>query len=487
MAVRLTLKSKFLGIGALLAVALAYPIYLVIAQDDAVIAQAERERKGGEVLAPTLKALQAVQQHRAMSAMVRNGRSDLRSHWQAKRDEVAKAMEAVEEVAKRHPELDVVAPWNEIKGKWQRLAADVVSMSASESFERHTELCESLTLYLEQIADRSSITYDPTVVGYEAGQVPARQLPVITEHLGQIRALGSVALAGKSLSGEERARLSGLAGMARRDFARVARTLAKLYAADAGIRSTLSTTEKRSMETGTMALQLIDEKLIHAAKLEFSGDEFTRALTDAIDAQYELAFATAGELNRELNESEANAVRSRNLTLGLLLALAGVATVLSAIVLGRLLRQLGGEPEYVADVVGRIAQGDFTGTVKTKESDESSVLYGVRNMVERLSQMIAQVRSASDGLSSASEEVSMTAQSLSQTASEQAASVEESSSAVDQMSASVNQNSENARVTDGMAAQAAREAAEGGDAVKQTVQAMRQITQKISIIDDIAY
>jgi methyl-accepting chemotaxis protein len=55
------------------------------------------------------------------------------------------------------------------------------------------------------------------------------------------------------------------------------------------------------------------------------------------------------------------------------------------------------------------------------------------------------------------------------------------------MSASITQNSDNAKVTDSMATKASQEAAEGGDAVTQTVAAMKQIAQKISIVDDIAY
>ncbi|MDH4235521.1 MAG: methyl-accepting chemotaxis protein, partial [Gallionella sp.] len=51
----------------------------------------------------------------------------------------------------------------------------------------------------------------------------------------------------------------------------------------------------------------------------------------------------------------------------------------------------------------------------------------------------------------------------------------------------INQNTENAKITDGMAAKASKEANEGGDAVKQTVTAMQQIAKKIGIIDDIAY
>ena len=55
------------------------------------------------------------------------------------------------------------------------------------------------------------------------------------------------------------------------------------------------------------------------------------------------------------------------------------------------------------------------------------------------------------------------------------------------MTASISQNSANAKVTDHMATLAAQQAAEGGKAVSQTVAAMHQIAQKISIIDDIAY
>jgi len=51
----------------------------------------------------------------------------------------------------------------------------------------------------------------------------------------------------------------------------------------------------------------------------------------------------------------------------------------------------------------------------------------------------------------------------------------------------MNQNTENAKITDGMASKAAKEATEGGESVKQTVTAMKQIANKIGIIDDIAY
>ena len=104
-----------------------------------------------------------------------------------------------------------------------------------------------------------------------------------------------------------------------------------------------------------------------------------------------------------------------------------------------------------------------------------------------LSAIVRDVQSVVGVLASASQEVSATAQSLSQAASEQAAGVEETSASIEQMTASIAQNSENAKVTDGIATQAANEAGKGGDVIKATATAMKQIASKIGIIDDIAY
>ncbi|TMH60341.1 MAG: HAMP domain-containing protein [Betaproteobacteria bacterium] len=141
-----------------------------------------------------------------------------------------------------------------------------------------------------------------------------------------------------------------------------------------------------------------------------------------------------------------------------------------------------------ADGAKRLAQGDMTVRITYTSRDEvGQMMDALREMVSRLAQVVSEIRGSAAALSSASEEVSATAQSLSQGASEQAASVEETGASVEEMSASIAQNTENAKVTDGMAMQAAKQAGEGGDAVEQTLAAMKEIAKKIGIIDDIAY
>ena len=116
------------------------------------------------------------------------------------------------------------------------------------------------------------------------------------------------------------------------------------------------------------------------------------------------------------------------------------------------------------DAATRLAEGDLTVTIEADSSDEvGRLMSAMQSMIGRLTQIISEVRTAADNLTNAAGQVSATAQSLSQASSEQAASVEETTSSMEQMTASISQNTENAKVTDGMASKAAREAAEGGE------------------------
>jgi len=169
-----------------------------------------------------------------------------------------------------------------------------------------------------------------------------------------------------------------------------------------------------------------------------------------------------------------------------------VISIILSIILGVLITrsivsQLGGEPQYAEEIVSAVADGNMAVDIKLAANDNSSMLFAISRMVDKLSDIISQVRAAADNLSSASEEMSSTAQSISQSASEQASSVEETSASMEEMSASINQNNENSSITDGIANKSAQDAIKGGEAVEQTVAAMKQIADKISIIDDIAY
>jgi methyl-accepting chemotaxis protein len=135
-----------------------------------------------------------------------------------------------------------------------------------------------------------------------------------------------------------------------------------------------------------------------------------------------------------------------------------------------------------------IGGGDLRAEFDTSGKDETSVALGaMKRMAERLSHVIGEVRGGAESLSGAASQLSSTSASLSQGTGEQAASVEETTSSLEEMSASIGQNAQNSRQTEQMALQGAKNAQESGKAVGETVAAMKEIAERISIIEEIAY
>jgi methyl-accepting chemotaxis protein len=182
-------------------------------------------------------------------------------------------------------------------------------------------------------------------------------------------------------------------------------------------------------------------------------------------------------------------VRSRAVLLILVFsALALVASVIVTVILTRsLLLQLGGEPAEISGIVERVASGDLTLRLDSRRGEGFGVYRSVKAMVEKLTQVIEEVRGGADALVSAAGQVASTSAALSQGTGEQAASVEETTSSLEEMSASIDQNAESSRETEQMAKAGARNAAESGKSVGETVEAMKSIAEKISIIEEIAY
>ncbi|WP_319542032.1 methyl-accepting chemotaxis protein [uncultured Pseudodesulfovibrio sp.] len=135
----------------------------------------------------------------------------------------------------------------------------------------------------------------------------------------------------------------------------------------------------------------------------------------------------------------------------------------------------------------QMANGDFSKELDVVQKDEIGDLANALNeMVSKLREVVKNVQSASDNVASGSAELSSSSQSLSQGATEQAASIEEVSSSMEEMGANIRQTADNAQQTEKMSKLAASDAKKGGDAVIQTVQAMKDIADKISIIEEIA-
>jgi len=140
------------------------------------------------------------------------------------------------------------------------------------------------------------------------------------------------------------------------------------------------------------------------------------------------------------------------------------------------------------DFTQKLAKGDLTAELDIDQKDEIGILAtNLQQMNNRIREIITYVSSTAENLTSASLELSSTSQLVSQGASEQASSSEEVSAAIEEMAANIQQNKENAKMTETIAIKAENDIYLGSGKVIHTVDAIREIANKISIIGDIAF
>ncbi len=132
-----------------------------------------------------------------------------------------------------------------------------------------------------------------------------------------------------------------------------------------------------------------------------------------------------------------------------------------------------------------IANGNLTVTIRER-SAQDKLMQALSSMVSGLTQTVSDVRSIAGEVAAASQSISTASIQVSKGASAQAAAAEEASSSMEEMVSNIKQNADNAQQTDKIANKSAKDAQESGKSVLEAVAAMKEIADKISIIEEIA-
>ena len=159
-----------------------------------------------------------------------------------------------------------------------------------------------------------------------------------------------------------------------------------------------------------------------------------------------------------------------------------------------LLGQLGGEPRYAVEIAERIAHGQLDTPVTTRPDDDSSLLFEIRLMRDKLASLVQQVRQGTHTIAGASAEIATGNQDLSNRTEKQSETLIKTVQAMDHLTDSVQRNARNADQANTLASSASQVAAQGGEVVRQVVSTMgkiddasKRIVDIIGVIDGIAF
>ncbi len=139
----------------------------------------------------------------------------------------------------------------------------------------------------------------------------------------------------------------------------------------------------------------------------------------------------------------------------------------------------------VSEIAEDIAEGNLFIEIEER-SENDMLMQPLSRMLENLRNIVSEVKSAMENVTEVAQEMSANSEHISGGANEQAAAAEEASSSMEEMVSNISQNAQNAEQTEIIARKAAEDAKNGEMAVTETVKAMKEISGKISVIEEIA-
>jgi len=175
--------------------------------------------------------------------------------------------------------------------------------------------------------------------------------------------------------------------------------------------------------------------------------------------------------------------------------LGGVSLVVGALLAAWITRSITGPLDRSVKIAETVAGGDLTSRIDVHGNDEAAQLQrALKNMNERLGEIVGRVMSNADGIALGSAEIAAGNTDLSQRTEQQAASLQETAASMEQLTATVKQNTDNARQGNVLARNASDVAGKGGEVVGRVVATMQGITQSsqqvaeiITVIEGIAF
>jgi methyl-accepting chemotaxis protein len=181
-------------------------------------------------------------------------------------------------------------------------------------------------------------------------------------------------------------------------------------------------------------------------------------------------------------ESAATAALSRASwgVLGIFVVTLGLAIAIAMLVANSIMRRLGGEPGYAADIAARIAKGDLSASIHAEGLAKDSLVASLGTMQNQLRSMITELRDSSRTLFQSSGELAATMNTLSDSGKAQADSANSMASGVEEMTASISQISDRAGEARQMSEDAGSKSSASGAVVQQSADEMRNISESVT-------
>lgn len=460
---------------------LAVHYYLKSSED---IAATKLEISGLEYLPSVQKIEYHVQRRRASLAVIA---ADIDGGISVKTesDAIRAAMAEFEQVhAQLKNPLDIETTWTDFKAKLVYLLDLPVGQAVDRQIELHNEVVQSALALQALLSERSTLDLESEAIPYYLTELSFKLIAPITEVIGQARYFGTQLLVRGAWDFVSLSKLEARHGIIQDRIVEIEKSRDRLFR--------FSNDQKKSLEKPFEAQTRAAQSFQTIYRGLFDGQahggredarKYFSACTAFIDALMQLSTDANVELKKRLT-TRLQILRMKHLSI---LGLTLVGTLLSALLGWFIIRQIARSLEQAMTVSESLASGnlEFSVTVDTKD-EIGAFLNSLQIMSERLRGVLRQVHQSANEISLAAQQVASTAEMLNNGAMDQAAHVEETGAALGEMVNLIKSNADNAVETDKTANNAVQNTQIGADNVMRAVDSMKDISERIHIVEEIA-
>jgi methyl-accepting chemotaxis protein len=490
----LRLSRKFTLLAVVAVGVVALPLSYSVHSVEQALARDQSELAGIAPSRGLLRMVQLTQQHRGLSAAMLGGKADLESQRSARQAETEQAVEAFNALLPQMGESPRLrAEWEKVAGEWRALAKDVAARSVTgpQSFERHTALIAHALEFHGLVMDVSGLMLESDPEAYFLNVASLEKAPALSELLGQLRAIGALALSRQEVTPDQKARMLVLGNLSQMQLREVSLNLEKAFAMDPAAKTRLADSLARTQTAITSVQKLTQDQIMDAATLTLSSADYFKAMTESIDRVYGLQQQAGEVLEEKLTARMQDTRRFEWLLVGTCLLLGAIGMALGRAVT----RSISEAVEAARASAVRIAAGDLSNAPPATSRDElGELMTAMAAMQASLIRVVGTVRQNADSVATASVQIAQGNLDLSARTEQQASALEQTAATMDQLNTTVSNNANSAQQANALAQSATSIAVRGGEMVGQVVEKMdgistasRKIAEIIGVIDGIAF
>ncbi|MFS0726567.1 methyl-accepting chemotaxis protein [Paenibacillus sp. 1P07SE] len=489
---RLKYGQKFLVIGLALAVPLVMLVglWLVNLQDEIRVIDAERQ---GVVYIESLMPLMLeVQQHRGLANGYLNGDAQSGARLEERSEAIRKVIEQVDALEAVHGQaLGTGSQWAGVKAEWAALQDGLETLSATESFERHSALVQAIIAQMTQAADQSGLTLNGRLDSYYLMDLMVNRLPALIEVVAHTRGTTNGILARQALTESERIGLMLAENTMTDQLGASEKAIAAVLGFNTSLESAVAMEGADMVQSIRLYADRLNSQVIEADNLALDPIAFFDEGTAVIRVAGDLYDNVSAELYRLMNEWHASLLSERNLLVVIVMAALLLVTLLYA----GFYRNTMSSIRQLKQGAERMAAGDLSNKVTLPTRDELSLIGDSFNAMSRsLNTLLLRNQEISEQLAASAQQLSAVSADSSQVMRHMATSVgeiaegadtqlqtaEENASALQEMALAINRIAEAASGV----SEASGEAVHGADAgvakLEEAVSQMQRIRDSVA-------